>query len=179
MRTDPPREEFAHSLAGALVNTQYTLPTPSQPARPRHCLVTVGATAPFTSLVAAAFDPTFLGALINAGFTKLMIQAGKDADLVQLAARMFGHPTLKIECFDFVDDLRSVMVMCGKGDGERETGVVICHAGEFTSLYSLVYSWLLSRVAHTYRHRDGIGRHDLKCPPYRYPQPRLAGQPPA
>lgn len=131
--TDPARDEFAHSLAGALVNSQYNLPMPFAPARPRHCLVTVGATAPFTSLVAAAFDPTFLGALINAGFTKLVIQAGKDADLVRLAARMFGHPTLKVECFDFVDDLRSVMVMCGKGNDERDTGVVICHAGEFTA----------------------------------------------
>lgn len=132
MAPQPTKADLANTLAETLTHSRLNLPEPPAPALHRYCLVTVGATAPFTPLVTAAFDPAFLAALIEAGYTRLVIQAGKDAEQFQPAAMRFAHPTLRIDCFDFVDDLKAVMVMCGKGEGERETGVVVCHAGEFS-----------------------------------------------
>lgn len=133
MAPHPTKADIANTLAETLTHARLNLPEPPAPALHRYCLVTVGSTAPFTPLVTAALDPAFLAALIEAGYTRLIIQAGKDAEQFRRAAMRVAHPTLRIDCFDFVDDLKTVMVMCGKGEAERETGVVICHAGEFPS----------------------------------------------
>ncbi|SPN99558.1 uncharacterized protein DNG_02410 [Cephalotrichum gorgonifer] len=133
----PAREDLTNTPAEAITtDTNYShLPTPPAPSLNRYCLVSVGATAPFTPLVSAAFDPAFLTALIEAGYTRLVVQAGSDAAQFRDIALRFAHPSLKIDCFDFVDELRAVMVLC-RGDGgvSRDTGVGICHAGTGTVL---------------------------------------------
>ena len=130
----PTKADLAKTLAESLTSTQLNLPTPPQPALNRHCLITVGATAPFTPLISAALHPSFLAALITSGYTRLIIQAGADAERLRPATMRFAHPTLRIDCFDFVDDLKSVMVLCRREEGGRDAGVVICHAGKFSFL---------------------------------------------
>ena len=158
MSGEPTKADLANTLAETITYTQLNLPSPPPRRCHRYCLITVGSTAPFTSLITAAFDRAFLAALIDAGYTHLVIQAGQDADQFRPVAMRFAHSSLRIDCFDFVDDLRAVMVMCGKGEEEREMGVVICHAGESAALRPGVS--IGGESAYTPRHWDRFGRYE-------------------
>lgn len=104
-----------------------------QPRLERHCLVTVGATARFTQLLAEVLEPTFLDFIVNGRYTHLTLQCGKDYEhfsrdvLPSLVNRYSG---LDITAFDFVDDLTVEMTNCRAQPGARDAGVVICHAGK-------------------------------------------------
>ncbi|KAL2759064.1 glycosyltransferase family 1 protein [Sodiomyces alcalophilus JCM 7366] len=115
-----------------------TVQTPHAPSR--HCLVTVGATARFTQLLAEVLGPPFLSALRQHGFTHLNIQCGKDLDWFRTTiSELSPEDTqgLHITGFDFVDDLTTEMVKCRAQAPFRDDGVVICHAGTGTLLDGL------------------------------------------
>ncbi|KAI9643219.1 N-acetylglucosaminyldiphosphodolichol N-acetylglucosaminyltransferase catalytic subunit alg13 [Ciborinia camelliae] len=111
-------------------------------ATPKVAFVTVGATATFKELIEEVFAPHTLQALVQEGYTKLRIQAGRDADYwknVIPAEKGFG---LKIEVFDFDrNGLGHEMRQCKKGGfygtGKSLEGVVISHAGSGSILDAL------------------------------------------
>lgn len=102
----------------------------------KRCFVTIGATAPFNSLVNAVLQPDFLKALEYAGFSELRVQYGdhegetifkKRTEELKAAG---SHGGVTITGFGFnKTGLRDEMVAV-KGGGLPETeGMVISHAG--------------------------------------------------
>jgi beta-1,4-N-acetylglucosaminyltransferase len=100
------------------------------------CLVTVGATASFDSLVAAALSSAFLQALSEAQYTRLIVQYGNtgqsffDARLQR--ARDDGNGelpvSLDVEGFGYrAGDFTEVVRLVTEGVG----GMLIAHAGLF------------------------------------------------
>jgi beta-1,4-N-acetylglucosaminyltransferase len=98
------------------------------------CLVTVGATASFDQLVAAALSSAFLQALSEAQYTRLIVQYGNtgqalfDAHLQK--ARDDGNgklpASLGIEGFGYrAGDFKEVVRLVTEGTG----GMLIAHAG--------------------------------------------------
>lgn len=116
------------------------------------CFVTVGATAPFDALIKAIFEPKFLQALHDAGFTLLRIQHGHEGQ-DGFFQRLAGQPAVLDICenckidisgFGFNKDGLDAEIRAAKGIGGREAkqvdmveGAVISHAGKGT--------WRLSR----------------------------------
>ena len=103
---------------------------------PKICVVTVGATASFDSLVAAALSSAFLRALSKAHYTRLIVQYGStgqaffDAHLQR--ARDDGNrqlpASLDIEGFGYrAGDFNEVVRLVAEGSGE----MMIAHAGPF------------------------------------------------
>jgi beta-1,4-N-acetylglucosaminyltransferase len=98
------------------------------------CLVTVGATASFDSLVAAALSAAFLRALSEAQYTRLIIQYGSTGQSFFEArlqkARDDGHGELPVglhvEGFGYrAGDFNDVVRQVTQGVG----GMLIAHAG--------------------------------------------------
>jgi beta-1,4-N-acetylglucosaminyltransferase len=100
------------------------------------CFVTVGATAAFDDLVAAALSPELLSTLTQAGYTRLAIQFGKTGapffvSCLSNAKRDFGGEIpgdLEVEGFEFnLGDFQEVMksIVCGPNGG-----LLIAHAGK-------------------------------------------------
>ncbi|PHH76116.1 hypothetical protein CDD80_1784 [Ophiocordyceps camponoti-rufipedis] len=93
---------------------------------PRHCLVTVGATVGFQSLVEAVLEPSFWRFLRAEAFTALHIQAGPDASwaAARVAALRDEMPAgFDVDVFDITADLmRHQMLRC------KKSGLVISHA---------------------------------------------------
>ncbi|PVI05090.1 glycosyltransferase family 1 protein [Periconia macrospinosa] len=107
------------------------------------CFVTTGATAPFTSLIESVLDPSSVDALLEAGFTDLLIQYGtaketfdQHANVARERLRQKSeNATLSIEGMAFnPDGLRDQFVSVQKSEG-----VVISHAGSGTILEALRY----------------------------------------
>ncbi|KAI9805641.1 MAG: N-acetylglucosaminyldiphosphodolichol N-acetylglucosaminyltransferase catalytic subunit alg13 [Piccolia ochrophora] len=98
------------------------------PPRSRPCLVTIGATAGFNSLISATLHPTFLAALRDAHYTELIIQYGKEGQAIfngylsRLSNTDFG---VKITGYDFKE--KGMMLHMAKI--RDKGGVVISHAG--------------------------------------------------
>jgi len=106
------------------------------PTEPKTCLVTIGATASFDSLVAAALKPTFLKALARAGYSRLIVQYGltgtaffnsKLRDTEKVCGKLdgYGDLNLAVEGFefkkgDFREFLKSVVGV---------EGIFVAHAG--------------------------------------------------
>ena len=105
--------------------------------RRKLCFVTIGATADFDALIAAAIQPRFLEALKAARYTHLRIQHGKGGKTI--LDKAFGPSDeasrqvdgIRIEGFDFkADGLVGDMIEARGGkDNENAEGVVISHAG--------------------------------------------------
>jgi beta-1,4-N-acetylglucosaminyltransferase len=98
------------------------------------CLVTVGATTSFNSLVAAALSSTFLQALSKAQYTRLIIQYGNtgqsffEARLQKAKDESNGElpPGLVVEGFGYrAGDFKEVVHLVTEGVG----GMFIAHAG--------------------------------------------------
>ena len=109
----------------------------------RLCFVTIGATAPFDSLVRAVLASDFLQALRRAGYTQLRIQygdrSGEDIfrSRVQLLEDAGIEHGLEISGFAFKkeglrDEMRAV-----KGSTPESEGMVISHAGSGSILDAL------------------------------------------
>lgn len=101
----------------------------------RFCLVTIGATADFDSLVRATLSPPFLEALEEGGYTDLVIQHGTsgarifDESIAGNERKSHGRYRLRVRGFDFKKEgLASEMQLVKGGEG-RLQGVVISHAG--------------------------------------------------
>jgi hypothetical protein len=100
----------------------------------RHCLVTVGATASFTSLLEEVTKLSFLQFMCDRGYTHLHLQCGNDLDRFSKVADNAAIPNFKLLPFAFVDDLRTEkMVLCRGETRKRQDGVIISHAGKTLS----------------------------------------------
>lgn len=98
------------------------------------CFVTTGATAPFTLLIESVLNPSSVDALVEAGFTDLLIQYGtaqKTFDNCAAVARArlvlkSNNATLNIEGMAFnARGLREQFVRV-----QESKGLVISHAGK-------------------------------------------------
>lgn len=101
----------------------------------RRLLVTGGATVPFVALLEEATSEDFLQALQDQGFTHVYLQCGGAHDKIEARLKGDGRGgNLQIETFAFCRDLKSLMKEHCRGEqGVRPAGVVIGHAGKFTS----------------------------------------------
>jgi len=101
------------------------------------CFVTIGATAPFNSLLAAVLNASFFEALYIAGYTDLLIQYGHEgAKLFDEASFMYPPESrqrfgLNLVGFNFNSGGLGQEMRRAKGDRNLGTteGVVISHAG--------------------------------------------------
>ena len=97
------------------------------------CFVTTGATAPFTGLIEAVLTPSVLDALVERGYTHLLVQYGKAKDVFETAANtarshLEASPAEKGLIIDGIDfnpsglqeQFRTV---------QQTKGLVISHAG--------------------------------------------------
>ena len=128
----------------------------SEPAK--LCFVTIGATAPFDSLLRAVLQPSFLQALQSAKYTELLIQHGKEGGAIfndfvaQKDCLVEDRVSVTVKGFDFNQDGLGREMRTAKGirstdhgSGTRE-GVVICHAGMFTTTkveLAICTKWIL------------------------------------
>lgn len=96
------------------------------------CFITVGATASFDSLIQAALQPAFLGALAITGYTELAIQYGKGGkelfNRYLEEAKEQGPYGINVIAFEFTQNMMQEMRIATAEEG-REEGVVLCHAG--------------------------------------------------
>lgn len=93
------------------------------------CFVTIGATAAFDGLVRAVFDSSVLSALQAGGYSKLLVQYGKDGKALfetlsqREQQKIYG---VNFEGFDFdTDGLTQYMV-----EARRSGGCVVSHGGK-------------------------------------------------
>ncbi|KAH7326028.1 glycosyltransferase family 28 C-terminal domain-containing protein [Stachybotrys elegans] len=104
----------------------------------RCCLITVGATVGFQSLIETALNPDFWRFLSARGFTKLRIQCGPDAQWAEdmLATTKEKVPSgIEIKIFATRKNLmKEEMTLCKPVEGRRSQGLVISHAGTGTIL---------------------------------------------
>ncbi|KAL4920003.1 glycosyltransferase family 28 C-terminal domain-containing protein [Aspergillus aurantiobrunneus] len=109
------------------------------------CFVTVGATASFHLLLETVLYPTFLRALRQHAYTDLLIQYGKDGQLLFdkfVETYPPGDPNrhgITVEGFDFNqagldDEMRLAKANPSEG---RSSGLVISHAGSGSILSAL------------------------------------------
>lgn len=100
------------------------------------CFVTVGATAGFPKLITEVLSEPFMQALLDAGYTKLNIQYGKDGetifkDALSAVGELVNPKGTKLEVsgFDFkIDGLVPDMKAVQPGN-DRLAGMMVCHAG--------------------------------------------------
>lgn len=105
----------------------------------RRLLVTGGATVPFVALLEEAASEDFLQALQDQGFTHVYLQCGGAHDKIEARLKGDGRGgNLQIETFAFCRDLKSLMKEHCRGEqGVQPAGVVIGHAGKFTSHFAV------------------------------------------
>lgn len=122
------------------------------PTQTRECFITIGATASFKPLLAAATSVLFTTTLLELGYSHMTLQCGPDLEycselLQELSQSRTGQPLasqkenhkmeldisgLKIKTFDFNKmGLGQEMRVCQKIEGKRREGVVVCHAGAY------------------------------------------------
>ena len=114
--------------------------TPAVAETGKRAFVTIGATAPFNSLVRACLAHGFLQALSDNHFTELRFQHGtegahilKEADLSNIQER-YG---IEVTGFDFkTEGLKGEMVALQSKDVGKE-GAIVSHAGSGTILDAL------------------------------------------
>ncbi|KAJ4351106.1 N-acetylglucosaminyldiphosphodolichol N-acetylglucosaminyltransferase catalytic subunit alg13 [Ascochyta clinopodiicola] len=115
------------------------------------CFVTTGATAPFTALIESVLSPASLDALLEDGFTHLLVQYGSAQDVfTQAAASARSHvqdtkQTLIIDGIDFSPDGLKAQL----GLVRQSKGLVISHAGSGSILEALRFQVPLIVVPNT------------------------------
>ena len=102
---------------------------------PRLCFITIGATAKFDSLIAAALSLSFLQALENSGYTDLVLQHGNEGGRIYndfITANPVGNGGrcgLEISGFDFKAQGLGKEMRAAKGGNGWAEGLIISHAG--------------------------------------------------
>jgi beta-1,4-N-acetylglucosaminyltransferase len=104
----------------------------------QYCLVTVGATVGFKTLVDGVLHPTFWEFLRSKGFTNLRIQCGPDIPWAsrKLSSLQGEIPEgFDVHVFELSRSLmKEEMILCQARQGVRSQGVIISHAGTGTIL---------------------------------------------
>ncbi|KAJ5729891.1 uncharacterized protein N7483_004399 [Penicillium malachiteum] len=110
------------------------------------CVVTIGATAAFNTLISEVMDERFFAKLYQAGFTHIIVQYGKAGKPIFdefLEKHPFGHPGLHgigIGGFELKPSLHPFFMMAKDRldkDPPQKLGLVICHSGTGTILEAL------------------------------------------
>jgi len=145
---DSPKQSLSHGINTKNMPGLGYDSTITKDMAEKFCFITVGATASFDALIRAVFEPTFLQALRDLGYTNLLVQFGKDGKelfrtLAEAAGRS-GTYGLKIQGFDFTSKMRETMRIA-KGELGRKDGVVLCHAGK-SDLALIIQSHTKSRM---------------------------------
>lgn len=110
--------------------------------RRKLCFVTIGATAPFDSLLSNVLDRHFLEALSQQHYTNLLVQFGKEGRTIfekftnEHPAGTEGRCGLDIQGFDFNKTGLEAEMRLTKTDEKRdcEEGMILSHAGMNTRL---------------------------------------------
>lgn len=108
---------------------------PESPCK-KLCFVTIGATASFDSLIAAALSQEFLRTLCNAGYTDLLLQHGSEGQkifedfIIQYRIDSPERCGLNLNGFSFNKRGLGWEMKAAKGGNGAEEGVVISHAGK-------------------------------------------------
>ncbi|KIX95302.1 uncharacterized protein Z520_08819 [Fonsecaea multimorphosa CBS 102226] len=115
----------------------------SSNASGKRCFVTIGATAPFNSLVRAVLEPTFIKPLCDAGYTQLRVQYGNQEgeaifqERCKILKEAGFDQGIEITGFGFNrEGLRGEMLAV-KGQSPQDEGMVISHAGSGSVLDAL------------------------------------------
>jgi len=109
----------------------------------KECFVTIGATAPFNSLIRAATEPAFIKNLQEAGYTKLRIQYGdhEGGAIFQDRTQALDYAGLlegfQVTGFGFKKEGLREEMLGVKGKAPEEEGMVISHAGSGSILDAL------------------------------------------
>ena len=117
----------------------------------RLCFVTTGATAPFTALIESALSPASLDALLEEGYTHILVQYGSAKDVYTKASLLAQfhlqnkNEGLIIDGIDFnPDGLQAQLKLV-----QQSKGIVISHAGSGTILDASRYQVPLIVVPNT------------------------------
>lgn len=111
-----------------------TMGSPDSPCK-KLCFVTIGATASFDSLIAAALRREFLQALHDVGYTDLLLQHGNQGqEIFEDFVIRYRHDSLErcglnLNGFGFNKKGLGWEMKEAKGGHGAEEGVVISHAG--------------------------------------------------
>lgn len=112
------------------------------------CFVTTGATAPFTALIESVLSASSLDALLEKGYTHLLVQYGSAKDVYTTAsttARSYVQDRLIIDGIDFnPDGLHAQLRLV-----QQSKGLTISHAGSGSILEALRYQIPLVVVPNT------------------------------
>ncbi|KAF1950910.1 hypothetical protein CC80DRAFT_219592 [Byssothecium circinans] len=117
------------------------------------CFVTTGATAPFTALIEAVLSPSSVDALLDAGFTNLLVQHGTAGHVFSTNAtaartrlqQASAKRSLEINGMDFnKHGLHEQFALV-----QQSNGLVISHAGSGSILAALRYQIPLVVVPNT------------------------------
>ena len=100
------------------------------------CFVTIGATATFDSLIEAVLSQPVLEALLDLGYTDLLLQHGLNGE--KILERFYNDPGLgdkyrkaiQVSGFAFNKNGLGEEMKAAKGGKGDDEGVVISHAGE-------------------------------------------------
>lgn len=107
------------------------------------CLVTVGATASFDTLINAVLSDSFLGKLQQQQYTDLVLQHGKNGE--HLVSKHETLPWLQhgitLRAFDINPKGLMEEMRWAKGAEIRAKGVVISHAGVWDSSANISDLW--------------------------------------
>ncbi|KEF62989.1 uncharacterized protein A1O9_00964 [Exophiala aquamarina CBS 119918] len=109
----------------------------------KRCFVTIGATAPFDSLIRAVLHPDFIGALHAAGYVELRVQYGSHEGETIFQSRLKELATsvddrrLEITGFGFNKYGLRDEISAVQGFTEESQGMVISHAGSGSILDAL------------------------------------------
>ena len=140
--------------------------------------MTIGATAPFNSLLEAVLAQEFLQMLQQAGYTELRIQYGDHqgenifTSRTKVLKASSENGGLEITGFGFNKDGLTEEMIAVKGQSKSHEGMVISHGGQldvlmpFISIYYLNESYSL-----TSQSRVGL---DSRCSPSRRASRRCA-----
>ncbi|KAG9204943.1 N-acetylglucosaminyldiphosphodolichol N-acetylglucosaminyltransferase catalytic subunit alg13 [Epicoccum nigrum] len=112
------------------------------------CFVTTGATAPFNALIESVLSPSSLDALLENGFTHLLVQYGSAKDVFTqalAAARSHVRDKVIIDGIDFNPDGLEAQLRLA----QQSKGLAISHAGSGSILEALRYGLPLVVVPNT------------------------------
>ncbi|KAK4126717.1 glycosyltransferase family 1 protein [Parathielavia appendiculata] len=127
------KRDFIHNDRSQAHQTTAPPPPPQLPGR--QCLVTVGATAGFRSLLEEVSSAGFLQCLAGHDYRTLEIQCGPDLDAItERVARLTDEERVGISvmCFGYTTEMQSHILACRGEVNVRPAGCVISHGGTGT-----------------------------------------------
>ncbi|KAK6864367.1 hypothetical protein PG995_000895 [Apiospora arundinis] len=124
--TEDPGAELEHLYNCSIVTME---PAPENMAPSKTCLVTVGATASFRSLITEMVTPKVVSALAAQGFDTMIVQCGPDLDYFESIKP--SDPEVIMGGYSVVDNIVDYMRQCCPSDEhpKRSMGLIISHAG--------------------------------------------------